>query len=722
MTHSLRAPYSVLFIAAAVGIMCVAASVWISVQQPWLGVNLKSLNSNSGALVTSINRNSPAALILSPGDNILSLQATSGKSIRIQNNDLVEDPDIFPTFAGYNIFLSRQGRMAGILREPIVKLLLEDGREVRVQPAPGRPVSSLPPQFWMLNIIGIIVLMIGAGVFAVRPKDIAPRLFFGSGAGFLITTTSIAVIVSRELALDPSLIHAVRTLYHTGNGIYTTLGIGLLYFYPSRLSTLPVTRFLALMVTFFMLNEQFQWTDLPGHSVFIQPTIYLAIGLTIGVLQWRRSLKQPVDRAALKWFLLGYLGFVGFAWFIYFALGVIYGHAVVPISAGLGSVMLMYISLAMGVLKYRLFDIDRWWINIWMWFFAGVFILALDAFLSLTIISNSSTSLVISLVLTGWLYFPVRQWLWGRLYGSSPKNLEVALPVIIAAILEREKDGTAAWEDVLRKVFRPLSLEETPENIREGRLEKYGEIMVIPALKGTGSIVLKMADHGNRLFSPSDLRLAKEIFEIARQAEDSIAAYNRGAGEERERIMRDLHDDIGGRLLSLVHLAKSRRQMNLTRETLKALRDITYSINPDTIVSVEEAMAKWRYELRERCEGAGVLFHWSPGSCEDTRPLTPRQLTNISRVLSEAASNAFTHAHSSNFWVQWEFQDGHITGIVKNDGKVPGKDGLVFGKGIKNMERRISDLDGSFGYESNQNDGIFEVRFSLPLRSKSTGA
>ncbi len=719
MINLKRTPYRVLFTASFLGIFSLSLSIWFAIHQPWLGVSLQNPDNLPGAYVDHVEKNSPAELILSQGDYILALQPVVGPPVEIQPSDLVEDPDIFPTLGEYNAFLSRQGTLSKILREPVVKLNLEDGREVRVQPAALRPISSLPIQFWLLNAIGIIIFMVGAGVLSVRPDNIASRLFFGSGTGLLIATSSIAVIVSREIAFDPGFLHTVRSIYHLGNGIFTISGIGLLYYYPDLLGSFPMTRLMALLVSFFWLNEQFEWTDFPGHTTFIQPIIYFAIGVTIGFLQWRKSRGCPVDRAALKWFLVSYLGFVGIGWFIYFVLSLIHGRAVVPISAGLGAIMFMYIGMALGILKYRLFDIDRWWFNIWLWFFAGASILAVDGLLALTLSLRPSISLVVALVLVGWLYFPVRQWIWGRVYLKSQSSLEQYLPALVAGIVDQGRSGDAAWEEVLKDVFKPLSFKRMKSYIPASKLEKHGEIMLIPAFRGNSTIELGFAAHGNRLFSPSDLRLAAEIREIAIQTEDSLAAYNRGVGEERERIMRDLHDDIGGRLLSLVHSATEKKDKQLARETLKALRDITYSIGPDRSVSVGEALANWRYEIRQRCDGAGVTLHWEADSIDSNRLMTPRQLTNISRVLSEATSNAFSHAGSKNIWFQWNLEDGRMYGTIRNDGNVPESSAITYGKGIKNMERRIADLEGTFSYKTLPEEGLFEVRMTVPMPTKN---
>ena len=710
-----RTPYRVLSVAAFTGILCIIASTWISTHQPWLGLAFQDQNDLPGAFVARVEKNSPAAQILSPGDNILSLQAVAGTPVEIQASDLVEDPDIFPTFREYNTFKAHQGTLAAILREPVVKLNLEDGRKVRVQPAPSRPLSSLPLQFWLLNAMGIIIFMIGSGVLSAQPGSITSRVFFGSGLGLLLTTTSVAVMVSREIAFDPELLLRLRLIYHTGNSIFTAFGISLLYHYPTLLSSFPLSRLSALLISFFWLNERFEWMDFPGHTTFIQPVIYFAIGAAIGFLQWRKSRGHPVDRAALKWFLLSFLGLVGFAMFIYFVLGIIHGHTVVPISAGLGAVMFMYIGLALGIVRYRLFDIDRWWFAIWFWFFAGVSILAVDGLLAFTLTLKPSISLAVSLVLVGWFYFPIRQWVWGRVYRKSQSSLELYLPALVAGIVDQGRGGETVWEDILKEVFKPLSFKRKEGTIPTSELEKHGEIMLIPAFSGNGTIELRYADNGNRLFSPADIRMATEIHKIAHQTEDQLAAYNRGVGEERERIMRDLHDDIGGRLLSLIHATKGKKEIRLARDALRALRDIIYSIDPATSMTVGEALATWRHDLYQRCKTAEVTLHWENISFVDSKLLTPRQLVNISRVLYEAASNAFAHARPEHIWVEWDIEDHQLVGFIRNDGLRPENGELHYGKGIKNMERRIADLGGQCTHRILPDDGVFQVRLTVPI-------
>ncbi|MDT8285455.1 MAG: PDZ domain-containing protein, partial [Thermovirgaceae bacterium] len=210
-------PYRILSIAALLGMVCVVLSTWVALHQPWLGVDLRLDEGQPGVVVEGVHEGSPADLILTPGDAIISIRSTSGFPYTFETADLVEDPDVFPTFREYNLFLERQEIVAGILREPVVELNLADGRKIRLQPAAARPWSSMPLESWLLNAMGVTIFLISAAVWSVRRRNTAVRMFLFSGVGLLITGTSLAIIVSKEIAFDPVLTWTLREIYHAGN-------------------------------------------------------------------------------------------------------------------------------------------------------------------------------------------------------------------------------------------------------------------------------------------------------------------------------------------------------------------------------------------------------------------------------------------------------------------------------------------------------------------------
>ncbi|MDF1581412.1 MAG: hypothetical protein P1P74_11645 [Desulfuromonadales bacterium] len=712
-------PYSVLLIAAILSCVSLFSSGWLATRQPWLGLTLQAQETVTGVLVTKIHPNSPADLILSPNDVIYSIASNAGNSLTLQGSDLIEDPDVFPTFAAYHTFLERQSTFADFLREPVVILTLEDGREVRLQPAGSRPVRSLPAKFWFLNTIGMISCLLGVGIFSVRLNLHAAQVYAIAGIGLLVSTMAMAVIASRELAFEPGFMLQLRTLYHVGNNIYALFAIFLLALYPSRLKSLFLPWFVALLMLFFLGNEFFEWADLPGNTTLIQAPIYMAIAIIIGFLQWLNSRPRAIDQAAFKWFLLAFLIPTGLGCFLYFGLLLISGRAVFSVSVGLGCFLFMHVSLALGIMKYRLFDIDRWWFQIWLWFFAGVSVLVVDSLLVFCMNLGSGLALSFSLLFVGWVYFPVRQSVMGRVYPKHRKRFEQYLPILVAGIVGQQKHGDLLWEFVLAEIFNPFSQKLIPENIPAPKILQYGQILQVPGISGVGAIELTFPEKGRRLFSSMDVRLVEELHKISSLTESRLAAHTRGTREERERILRDLHDDIGGRLLSLAQTASSQQTAQLAREALTALREIVYSLDPQVSITLDEALAKWRQNLHDRCDSAGVFFDWQIRLRDNNYLLTPRQLTNLSRILSEALTNAFKHADLDHLRVTWSLENRELRVSICNNGVKSDLEKFIFGKGLKNMQRRISDLGGTLQHFCSPEEHSFELQFSLPLSAET---
>jgi hypothetical protein len=76
-------------------------------------------------------------------------------------------------------------------------------------------------------------------------------------------------------------------------------------------------------------------------------------------------------------------------------------------------VLLIYLGLAWGC-RYRLFNLDRWWFEALIWGLGGALVLLFDIAL-LWLNASAGVALGTAVALAGWLYFPLRQWLWRRL-------------------------------------------------------------------------------------------------------------------------------------------------------------------------------------------------------------------------------------------------------------------------------------------------------------------
>ena len=146
--------------------------------------------------------------------------------------------------------------------------------------------------------------------------------------------------------------------------------------------------------------------------------------IVFAATQWFYTRHKPVERAALLWFLLAiFLGTGLFAGFqlIPAALGM---DLLIPQSVLFAVFLLMYAGIALGLLRYRLFDIDRWWFEIWSWLLGGIAVILVDfALVSIPALSNTA-ALSLALAAVGWIYFPLRQWFWTRFVSVPTRDLQ----------------------------------------------------------------------------------------------------------------------------------------------------------------------------------------------------------------------------------------------------------------------------------------------------------
>src|SRR5690606_12705877 len=111
-----------------------------------------------------------------------------------------------------------------------------------------------------------------------------------------------------------------------------------------------------------------------------------------------------------------------------------------------------------------------------------------------------------------------------------------------------------------------------------------------------------------------------------------------GAQQERQRIGRDIHDDIGAHLLTLLHSSPTNLQP-LVRDLLRATRELVQTLNLHPVDSLTACDA-WEAEAEQRCKIAGVKLRWNHYPDALPRKFSARAHVNLSRILREAISNA----------------------------------------------------------------------------------
>ncbi|MCZ8235199.1 MAG: sensor histidine kinase [Inhella sp.] len=184
---------------------------------------------------------------------------------------------------------------------------------------------------------------------------------------------------------------------------------------------------------------------------------------------------------------------------------------------------------------------------------------------------------------------------------------------------------------------------------------------------------------------------------------------------ERKRIAGDLHDDLGAKLLTIVHTSESERISTLAREALEEMRLSVRGLTGKP-VHLMDAIGDWRAEAVLRLGQANIEADWLPLDDDLEHTLPSRTYVQTTRILREAVSNIIKHSEASRCVVRCAVGEGHFQIIIQDNGRgIPSADGrLDRGHGMASMKSRAKQMLGQCLVESSPGWGTV-IRLTLPL-------
>jgi two-component system sensor histidine kinase DevS len=709
-------PAAVMSAAVAVGLAVVGVVLLLAHAQPWLGVSL--LSAPEGGVVV-VESTGPAAGI-PEGTRILAI-AGNDREIELKALDLVIEPDgSMGDYQTYREFLSRQDRLADILASGEVRLTTADGRvETLVPDQRGRPFTSFPPVFWVQLVVGLVAWLVSATVFAFRPKDAAARYLLLSGAATLLFSPAAAIYSTRELALDGTLFHWAGDLNFFGGSLFIASFIALLLHYPRPLGP----RWAGLLVVALFVG----WFVAQQVGVFESMTFARRFLVVAGVcmtfilagIHWFRTGRTPVERAALQWFLLSWmLGTSAFVLFI--LLPQLFGVDTSPLQGyAFLLFLLVYGGLAFGILRYRLFELGIWWRRIAVWTLTVLLLVVLDMLFLLGLRMSPGMSLSLTLLVCGVVWLPLRTWMWQRIRGARETHpAEWFGRVMDVALAPSEGARDDRWRKLLEEIFSPLGVENEERGRSAVLIEDDGLSMSVPAVGGLPSLRLKFAAGGRRLFSRKDATLAGELVKSLEHAIASRSAYESGVAEERSRIARDIHDNIGAQLLAALHSDSAERKDARIRESLEDLRSVINDF-PAEALTLDEAFGELRAESSERLSSAGISLRWEGDGCDRT-VLESSIVHALRSILREAVSNVIRHSGARHACVTVAHGGNSLRVSIGDDGVGSGDFDDHRGNGLANMRARLARLGGSLEIRRPERGTQLDIHIPLDHERRRT--
>lgn len=712
-------PVAVLLIVAATGLGLAVLAVLVATQQNWLGLNLAGDLDSGHIVVTKAYAEGPASAV-TPGVVIHRMIGEDGLSIVLLATDLVEEADAVDSFAAYDTFMGRQDVISEILASNDVTLEFADGNIKTVNPAASRPLSSLPINFWIQLAVAFSALMIGGAVRALKPGNVGSAMLLVCGLAYVLSAYPSAIYMTRELALSEPLFRTLNIINSTGSSAFTITLLAMFLTHPRPLVSRNV---LIGVVAIFVLWQALDFLQLilPGPHMgrYMVVVVTLLGALIVAVIQYVQARDDPRMRAALAWFGLS-LALAASIHTIMFTVPVMLGqqlHYTQTFAYALG--LVLYAGLALSIIRYRLFDIDRLGFFILFYAAGALFLLLLDGAIILLFSVNPRTAFGVSLLVVALIYLPAREFIWHRISRRRPLDEHKMFASVLDLAFEPSPARRQAlWTGLLEQLFDPLQIDKANGKPDKTYIGQEGVEMTMPATAELPAITMRYLRRGRGLFSSRHRQIAENLVDFVEKAETGRNAYELGAADERTRISRDMHDNIGAQLLSALHSPAIERKNQMIGQSLSDLRDIVRNATrPD--MAIDEMVADLRAETAERLAPTSTQLDWRSRLDEDATLSTDCSHA-LRSILREAVSNVMRHSGATALAVSIVATEQELTLEVIDDGHGFEPDVHHASTGIKGMRSRAEGLDGLLNVQSTPNGTRLIAR--LPAMTKTEAA
>ncbi len=208
--------------------------------------------------------------------------------------------------------------------------------------------------------------------------------------------------------------------------------------------------------------------------------------------------------------------------------------------------------------------------------------------------------------------------------------------------------------------------------------------------------------------------------------------YQQKLHKEKERISRDLHDNVGSQITNLItgieisnlHIKKNQRQkaeeilstLDIdARNTMTDLRETIWLMDKEVIEfnSFINHLKGYFKRQHHYLNGLEINLNYNP---DLNFSLNPTHSLNITRVIQEALNNTRKYAEASTFEIDFTTPGSDLVITIKDDGQGMNVQEILnaqHGNGLKNMKNRAEDIGGTFIIHSTLNEGT-TITITLP--------
>jgi signal transduction histidine kinase len=277
-------------------------------------------------------------------------------------------------------------------------------------------------------------------------------------------------------------------------------------------------------------------------------------------------------------------------------------------------------------------------------------------------------------------------------------------------------------------------------------------LIFIPLVKYVQEVILKIKESKNELQTKNQqleetneklistqkdlVKATEEKFIMLRKDDNTRStALIEGQEEERKRLARELHDDIGQmltglkldseKLKSLPFVNEKQRKsfeehQQLIDDTIEATRTVSFNLMPSVLIDFGLSSAI-RLLLERTAKGAE--FKTSFNDLTENIKIPNKVENNLYRITQETLNNIIKHAKAKKVSITLYNEKGKfISLVVIDDGKgfdiKKNKKNSVGGNGLSNLQTRVRLLNGTIKIESELGKGT-SITVKIPLMNDS---
>ncbi|MGK0413321.1 MAG: signal transduction histidine kinase, partial [Polaribacter sp.] len=233
------------------------------------------------------------------------------------------------------------------------------------------------------------------------------------------------------------------------------------------------------------------------------------------------------------------------------------------------------------------------------------------------------------------------------------------------------------------------------------------------------------------IYKRNQLKREQLLKEIDLKDALSIIKTQNRLQEQRLRISRDLHDNIGSQLTFIISSIDNLKYLSknvntklkdklssissFTSETIYQLRDTIWAMNKSEI-SIEDLHVRVLSFIEKAKSAAENIEFDIQQEITSKTSISSLKGMNVFRIIQEAINNAIKYADANKIVIKLSEKNQNLLVSIFDNGKGFDIKTVDLGNGLNNMGKRISEIKGSININSKKEKGT-QITLSVSLKN-----